>query len=216
MVKILCYGDSLTAGFYNNGFNFCPYGNFLGNKLGESVKSIGMSGWRTGKMLEDSNKENNIDVAGISGNGLRVLLTSESFDIVCLMAGTNDIGMNIAPEIVLSNLSNLMKCCLSNENIKVVMLTIPPTCVDAKYDHIREKRLIINEGIAKMCLELYPRAYLIDTNGLLKNPGRQVFNIENTSEFDLWDTDLLHLSPNRSAKLGEFVYDNLMFYNLLN
>jgi lysophospholipase L1-like esterase len=53
-VRVLCLGDSLTAGYCDSGFDEKPYARALGEALGEEaeVKSIGYSGYTTSEILE--------------------------------------------------------------------------------------------------------------------------------------------------------------------
>ena len=53
-VRVLCLGDSLTAGYCNSGFDEKPYARALGEMLGDAVdvKAIGYSGYTTAEILE--------------------------------------------------------------------------------------------------------------------------------------------------------------------
>ena len=93
--RILCYGDSLTAGFCNGGYKFTPYANFLKDKLqaldGESYVEVdyyGFSGWTTKQLLDNAHKDNLRDFVGKTGPGLVLALQKMKYDLVILMAGT--------------------------------------------------------------------------------------------------------------------------------
>ena len=88
MKSILCYGDSLTAGYYRFGSEFHPYGDTLAMLSQTKVHVVGMSGWTSDEMVQNADKTNNEDVVGYSSEGLLKLLTSNSYDIICVMAGT--------------------------------------------------------------------------------------------------------------------------------
>ena len=93
--RVLCYGDSLTAGFCCGGYKFVPYANFLKDKLqalgGTSnveIDHYGFSGWTTKQLLDNAHKDNLTDFVGKSGPGIAVALSQSHYDLVILMAGT--------------------------------------------------------------------------------------------------------------------------------
>ena len=45
--RILCVGDSLTAGYHGSLTEYAPYANELSKHLGVEADDIGMSGWRS-------------------------------------------------------------------------------------------------------------------------------------------------------------------------
>jgi len=92
--RILCYGDSLTAGFCHGGHKFAPYAIFLKDKLQSSnngcdfeVDYYGFSGWTTKQLLDNAHNQNLRDFVGMSGPGLAVALKEKLYDLVILMAG---------------------------------------------------------------------------------------------------------------------------------
>ena len=92
--RILCYGDSLTAGFCCGGYKFAPYAAFLKDKLQSSnhgcefeIDHYGFSGWTTKQLLDGAHSQNLRDFVGMSGPGLAVALKEKLYDLVILMAG---------------------------------------------------------------------------------------------------------------------------------
>jgi len=69
----LCLGDSLTAGYCDNGFDEKPYARALGEELGPSidVKAIGYSGLTTGEILDILEVSTLVDLflSGLRGAG---------------------------------------------------------------------------------------------------------------------------------------------------
>jgi len=72
--RILCFGDSLTAGYYAQGNRFHPYANLLKKLLGVEVDYIGLSGWTTRQMCDSKDSDSCVDVVR------RQELVSSKFD----------------------------------------------------------------------------------------------------------------------------------------
>jgi len=128
--RILCYGDSLTAGFHDNGKRFSPYGDSLREGLAPlgfqcDVSICGLSGYRTDEMLAQLNSARCQDKFGGSGKGLAHILDNEGhFDLVILMAGTNDFTPNTNFKAIQSRVAKLHEICHSR-GIPTVMLAAP-------------------------------------------------------------------------------------------
>ena len=212
--KVLCYGDSLTAGYCEYGSVFTPYGDMITRLSDVEVLSVGMSGWTTGEMVDAAAYKCNEDCVGHVGDGLQRLLKDNSFDVVCLMAGTNDLGTGVELEEIVSNLKALVDLCYSssNPNVFVVLLTVPPTGGD-QYESVRRRRTAINDAIKVIVNNHGEKAFLIDAASILSNPGEHPE--VPTPESLLWDSDLLHLSPLGSEKLGTYVHGELKALGLL-
>jgi len=128
--RILCYGDSLTAGFYDNGKHFSPYGDALQEKLNSigfqcDVSICGLSGYRTDEMIRELHSPVCQDHFGKLGKGLAHILDNEGqFDLVILMAGTNDFAPNVNLVSVQARVSELHETC-HKRGIPTVMLSAP-------------------------------------------------------------------------------------------
>ena len=102
-LRILCFGDSLTAGYTRYGLEHFPYSDYLENTLRKFLPST--------KII--------IDTDGLSGdcvNGGRFLRRMEGkcakaganpYDWVIILGGTNDLGGGDAPEDIYEALSML-------------------------------------------------------------------------------------------------------------
>ena len=124
--RILCYGDSLTAGYtaaspYTR--EYAPWAPHLAIALGVSVEHVGMSGWTTRQMLDHQNSRVGIDVCGEKYPGLGQLCVGGRFRTVILMAGTNDLGERPAEEIF-ADLKALHEICHAS-GAQTVALSIP-------------------------------------------------------------------------------------------
>jgi lysophospholipase L1-like esterase len=137
-----------------------------------------------------------------------------SYDLVILMAGTNDLGTGFSVPDILYNIEVLVNMCLvSNSTTKVVLLTVPATGGEVSYESVRLRRHGVNEGLAKIAHKNSSRVMLLDTSEALPNPGEHPE--VPTAESVLWDKDSLHLSPAGSARLGEFIFTSLVAQGVL-
>ena len=215
--QILCYGDSLTAGYCNYGSEFSPYARTLSELagFGVNVNVVGMSGWTTDQMVQYAGHKNNEDAVGEGGDGLLVLLKSVKYDVVFLMAGTNDIGSGVPTVDMIENIEMLVKMVLvSNGSPKVILLGPPATGAELKDEDYKIIRQEVNEQLAKIAAESKGRVFFIDTSPALPNPG--VHPEPETEESLLWDSDMLHLSPKGSEKLGTYLYRRLVALGFLS
>ena len=92
--RILCYGDSLTAGFCCGGFKFTPYAKFLKEQLESMNKEYeyqidfyGFSGWTTKQLLDNAHNPHLKDFVGKTGPGIALALKEKHYNLVLLMAG---------------------------------------------------------------------------------------------------------------------------------
>ena len=99
-LRILCFGDSLTAGYTKYGSEHYPYADHL---------RVGLQ-----HMLSSSDIE--VEVAGLSGDQVRgqylnrirrkcPITKERRYDWIIIMGGTNDLGWNQQPERIYEGLS---------------------------------------------------------------------------------------------------------------
>ncbi len=203
MKSVLCYGDSLTAGYYRYGSEFYPYGDTLAKLSQAKVDVVGMSGWTSEEMVQSAETLHNEDVVGFTSDGLLKLLKSNSYDIVCLMAGTNDLGTGVSSDDIIDNIRTLTKICLeiNDMHAKVVLLTIPPSGGE---HYTGARRATVNAALASFVNNHPGKVFLVDAGSALP-----------ITDMEVWDSDMLHLSPVGSERLGRFVYDQLCVQGLL-
>ena len=101
-LRILCFGDSLTAGYTNYGLEFFPYADHL----------------RAGLQRMLSTPDIEIDVDGFSGDQVqgsylprirrKCAKTGTSYDWIVVMGGTNDLGWGQSPEKIYEGLRKLI------------------------------------------------------------------------------------------------------------
>ena len=82
IARVLCYGDSLTAGYtaltkYTG--EYAPWATHLGDALGVAVDHVGMCGWTAEQMVDGLDGEANVDICDVAHRGLRLLLQEGSY-----------------------------------------------------------------------------------------------------------------------------------------
>eukprot|EP00957_Ditylum_brightwellii_P051192 3880992-Ditylum_brightwellii.AAC.1 len=92
--RVLCYGDSLTAGYitvspYTQ--KYAPWAPVLEEIIGVPCDAIGASGWTTQDMV-DMSTVGGKDACMVQRDGLQMALQKQKYSVVIIMAGTNDLG----------------------------------------------------------------------------------------------------------------------------
>lgn len=194
--SILCYGDSLTAGFCDKGLKFEPYGRTLAKMLGTLLKVpcevlvCGHSGHTASEMVANMDMATITDVGGQVGKGLRrsLMEVSRPLDLVLLMTGTNDIGKQVEPNLVLEDVIKLHDIC-KQHGVPSVALSPPPIPMDTFTEGMRRR---LRDLIAMWSSSASNVHAFVD-------PGHFI-PITCTKS---WDADRLHFSPAGSQLLGQ-------------
>ncbi len=222
--KILCFGDSLTAGYNSEGYS--PYSEYLEALLGNryTVEHIGLCGWTTDDMMNKKDRVHNYDVFDNPWKGIQFQLSSigpnEMYEYVFILAGTNDLADSSPPATILRNIESLMNIsfakyatlqlhyfnhsndlyiCRSNY---VGLLTVPSCRIESFHPDLRDSRLALNSGLRTLVNKYKPRAFLVDASAALPN-GPDVTKDQGAC----WDSDGLHFSPKGSQVLAQTVFD---------
>lgn len=97
---VICFGDSLTAGFQsptkdNPAGRETPYGQFLHSYLGDviEVRTSGVCGELTGEMITRFKRD----------------VLDHQPNYVPILGGTNDLGWNASPSEIMRNLATMYK-----------------------------------------------------------------------------------------------------------
>mmetsp|Transcript_128557 Transcript_128557/g.333271 ORF Transcript_128557/g.333271 Transcript_128557/m.333271 type:complete len:430 (+) Transcript_128557:83-1372(+) len=191
--RILCYGDSLTAGFAANGQQFEPYGRAMAERLAGAgtaceVAVCGLSG-KTAREMVATSSTSLADIVGNRGKGLvRALEEDGPFDLVLIMAGTNDMGHGAQPETILQDLQRLHGLC-HERGVPTVALAPPPAPVaGSAREQMRQrftaKLRALSQGMERMVACVDPA------------------DIVPASALGLWEQDGLHFTPAGSRQFG--------------
>eukprot|EP00794_Sanderia_malayensis_P007993 gene7993-8852_t len=197
-LKILCFGDSLTEGWYMNGRRFHPYSTKLQQIF----------------LQKNKNMKVEIISKGISGecvypemiNRLPKVLGNSDFGLVIILGGTNDLAcLSKAKSIDLfqqiKNLHEVAHAC----GAKTCAMTIPQTSFDMLplYERTMNYREEINNKIREFAIHNKDTVALCDIS--IKLP---MFGINNSDLQKYWDDDL-HFTPLGYDKMAELIYESI-------
>ncbi|MGQ0810353.1 MAG: SGNH/GDSL hydrolase family protein [Nitrospiraceae bacterium] len=195
---IVCFGDSLTAGFQSptrESFQLdTPYGMFLQELLGTTahVAVSGICGEVTGEMAKRFRRD---------------VLDHRPHSVI-ILGGTNDLGGNTQPSDIMPNLVNMYESALG-AGIHVVPVTVPSLRVDGDLggfdgeqwlaDHISRREmlnhLILAYAASKQlaCIDLFaataePKSLQLDAQ---------------------YSNDGLHLTTEGYRLLAKLAYDRV-------
>jgi lysophospholipase L1-like esterase len=194
-VRILAYGDSLTAGIFNmeEPDQLYPYVPHLQAALkGKAiVRHRGLPGWTAQGMvdnLDDSDK-------GLKGI-LRKAGSNPPVDLAILLAGTNDVGFYADADSICAALVSLHSAA-HELGVRTLAVGIPPSAFLARDTVAATTAAEVNERIQAWSAR-QPNALA----GFVRHP---VGAYEPGGA--LWSRDGLHLSPEGYRTTGEGLVD---------
>jgi lysophospholipase L1-like esterase len=150
---IVCFGDSLTAGYQSPTPDWpqlreTPYGAFLQERLGASATVVvsGVCGELTGEMVARFSRD----------------VTARRPTDVVILGGTNDLGWQASPPDILRNLRTMYDMALTKK-IRPIAVTVPSLRVQGEIgtgegrawleEHIQRRREL-NAMIRRVCREI--------------------------------------------------------------
>ena len=193
--NILCYGDSLTAGYCSP--KFTPYAESLSIELNEPIDYAGLCGWTTRDMIRKADEEVT-EAFGLSYPGLRYLLQSGNYQIVLLMAGTNDLGTTNA-SIIAENLAKLHHMC-HETGASTVAVTVPQSAFSSDYQKPGKLSLRKRQKEVNRLLEIFASEH--SENCLFVEVEEKIPWIPDSPD---WSYDGLHMSKCGYEKLGRIL-----------
>eukprot|EP00931_Biecheleriopsis_adriatica_P035400 TRINITY_DN20380_c0_g1_i1.p1 TRINITY_DN20380_c0_g1~~TRINITY_DN20380_c0_g1_i1.p1 ORF type:complete len:498 (-),score=69.94 TRINITY_DN20380_c0_g1_i1:283-1776(-) len=197
--RLLAFGDSLTAGFYNDGDDFSPYGSTLCQALAPAINTevfvCGLSGWEASEMCERLDARSLNDCVGRRGQGLRRALREHGpFDLVLIMAGTNDLGSRQGAAATATAVKALHTACHCL-GVRTVVLSVPPNASVTESARYKKHWTRVNALLREWS----------DGSGIQEGTVMFVDTAEMvpfSEDSRLWEEDGLHLSPAGSEHLG--------------
>jgi len=144
---VLCYGDSLTAGFNKGGRQFNPWGPVLQEKAGcAAVTVCGGSGLTACEMLQKSKRMSIFDVCNDEIPGIDYALDNAEedgfpYDLCIIMVGTNDLGHDYKPHEVFESVVGLHQTC-HRHGVPTIAISIPPN----SFTHGKMSRTTFSES----------------------------------------------------------------------
>jgi len=209
---VLCFGDSLTAGFPFDS----PYALALSKVLGvpflgkgpPSVCNEGccvvsaLSGYRASEFVQLANQTNIASKRFRNENagGIRAMLRNHHFTVVIVMAGTNDLADTDSIQEILDSLRSLHKIVLDTPRTLLVALPVPEAAYMKRFIAKNEQRLAINKALQKDAEKSEGRMYFIDINSVFPHDMNG----------GMWHYDGLHMTLEGYESLGTYVGQQLV------
>ena len=199
-LRVLCCGDSLTEGytFQENG-QFHPYSTRLRVLLEEHCKPESVV----------------VDTAGVSGEmvvptmskRLDKLLkqSSEPYDWVCILGGTNDLGTGASAEKLLPHLLGLHDRAKQTASCRTVAMAIPQFVheLNPGNEDYRSRKVRVNEALKKYAEDSGARTIFVD---LWNELPFGALPLEEKAKY--W-VDGLHMTPRGYDRMAEVIFDTL-------
>ena len=187
-MKVLAFGDSLTAGYHSMGHGFAPWAPLLQRLIGvDTVDHIGLSGFTPQQMLDTKDDDAVKDVVPLTWPGYRSQLRRHGpYGVVLILGGTNDLADRIPTRDILSNVAALHQVAFEH-GARTVAMTIPESKAATMVDWLCAARLEANQAIAAWAkTQPSSRTLLVDAANLVPYS-------ESGPPF-LWERDGLHMS----------------------
>ncbi|KAK4034061.1 SGNH hydrolase-type esterase domain-containing protein [Parachaetomium inaequale] len=200
-LRILCFGDSLTAGYASWGAIHHPYNEMLESMLSMAFPDLkivtaedGLSGatvkhgFQTrmnAQFLAPRKKKDDDDEEG-----------GKRYDWTIVLGGTNDLGMGFSPEQIFESLQEVWNVPLAHK-CKVLALTVPEAGIKGKIrERIDAKRDKLNALIKGYKREGF---HVFDLNKAVP-----YWSMTETDRAKYWD-DHLHFTPDGYDLIGNKV-----------
>ena len=212
--SILCFGDSLTSGYYNHGHSFHPYSQ----RLSQLLNANG----RLKYYVKTSGKVREMAHGSMARRLPEVLGNSSRFDWVIILGGTNDVAhvKNFGDDDSFMNqLINVWKPRIVRDievlheiahhfGARTMLLTIPETAYEAwpSYKTLWVMRQRLNEDLRDYARRSQGNVVLCDLASKLPR-----HSLSPQAQAMLWN-DHLHLTPYGYDKMAEIVYQCLQPY----
>ena len=212
--NVLCFGDSLTSGFYNHGKGKHPYSI----KLNELLNPQGSHHY-------------NVETRGVVGEMVhgsmtkrlpKILDEDTHFDWVLILGGTNDVAhvknfgddqdftrqlIGVWSPKIVKDIEKLHEIARSYGS-RTVLMTIPETAYElwSEFRSIRNMRLSVNAALRKYATEVRDTTVLCD---LAYKLPRSTLSQEMQK---LYWNDHIHLNPFGYDKMAEIILQCIQPY----
>ena len=195
VVRVLTFGDSLTAGWTLNAREFHPYSEII-NEVWKpqgsiAVDHVGVSGETAVELAKGVNDigRKYTCAAGRTWKSLSAVIhdaeqRSQPYTYVVIMAGTNDLR-STPPETIFEALKELHTACW-HRGLRTLALTIPGLAAEQtrRYRHISVTRASVNDALRDMVSKNRDRTALVNLDDY----------VPFSRESEMWDVDGLHMT----------------------
>jgi len=201
--RIICYGDSNTAGYHRGGKAFQPYGQSLASELAEmgvpcEVAVCGLCSFTTQDMLNGQASNVVTTKMGPNGRGLARMLDEDGpVKLVIIMTGTNDLGVEMSPTSIVQDIAQLHGIC-HKRGVPTVSMAATQTS-NHPWRGVRQQ---LADLVAKWAASVTSVLDSLDVEDIVPRPvGKDGASCNPTSAVH-WEKDDLHLSSSGSTTLG--------------
>ncbi|KAH7354763.1 SGNH hydrolase-type esterase domain-containing protein [Rhexocercosporidium sp. MPI-PUGE-AT-0058] len=196
-LRVLCFGDSLTAGHTQGGSLFHPYGIALKASLEKSLPS-----WDISTDIQGLGGDQAVSPPGVFFPRMDKLYTEvhpkSPYDWAIVLGGTNDLNQDRLPSDIFPALERVWAIPLSN-NTKVLALTV--TGCGACAPVIPERRADLNQRILGHRASNY---YTYDLHKAVPYWG-----MSEERRREIWD-DTLHFTVKGYDLVGKLLADRIV------
>jgi len=154
-IRVLAFGDSLTAGTSPPDYNLFPYSNYLEDRLKLPpyelsspviVRHKGLPGWTASQLLEyallDGGLESIID-----------RIQNPPLSLILLLAGSNDLAYETSADKIFNSITSLHQICHDKGIPHTIALGIPPSGYQSQVQSVGDLAQTINDSLERYCLE---------------------------------------------------------------
>ena len=194
LIRILCFGASITAGWNQLGLRYYPYASALEARLKKILPNVHFS-------IQTDGLPGDTVVQGQYTKRLHSLTRSASsaYDFIVIQGGGNDLLSDREPEEILHALKEIWSIAFKAGS-KVVALTVTKT-VGAS-DGLARQYDALNELIVR---EEHEKLYSVDVANLLP-PA----TMDNVLVSKVYDRDGVHLGKKGYEMMGESIASSLV------
>jgi lysophospholipase L1-like esterase len=230
-IRILAFGDSLTAGTSPPNYELFPYAPYLeaalNNQRGTTtttttgltaaaappvqtqrpvavmVRHVGFPGWTAEQMVDDAN----------GPRGLQTTIRriqDPSLSLVILLAGTNDLGMRRSPNDIVQSILQLHQLCYKDDDdddhVRVphtLAIGIPPSGYQSMVPEAAAMVQQINQQLNEYAMMTTTAAATTTTTKKSSTFTYTPFPFDYEPGGENWSNDGLHFSQRGYQVLGE-------------
>jgi lysophospholipase L1-like esterase len=206
--RILCYGDSLTAGTSSLPWELYPYAPHLEQALNNAksstssstfvVRHRGMPGWTADAMVDAANDPQNGLRSAIRG------IQNPALSCVIILAGTNDLGYAFGlpkeqrVSAIVTPVQALHEMAWANGVEYTIAIAVPPSGYQAQVREAADLARAVNQSLQEFCQQSGGKAHFVH------------FPFEYQMGGENWCSDGLHFSPKGYQVLGEYLAEPVM------
>ncbi|KAI5466340.1 SGNH hydrolase-type esterase domain-containing protein [Mariannaea sp. PMI_226] len=191
-IRILCFGDSLTSGYFSWGLGSHPYSLKLEDKLTGAFPDVDFEIVTDGLPGDVATFERFYNRAKAQFQG------DKKFDWTIVLGGTNDLAYNISPPKIYESLQKVWNLAILKKG-KVLALTVPEC--HAKAERLTRRRDELNLSIMT---HQQPNYYFFDLESHIP-----FHSLSEADREKYWD-DGLHLAEDGYDWMGEHIANGLI------